>query len=188
MAAAGGIVVASDFSEAMLERARRHDPTVDYRRADATNIDDVLALGTPGSFDAAVSNMAVMDMSTLAPMAEAVATLVKPGGRFVVSTLHPAFNSGGVVWVIEQRDDHRGVTREHSMRRSTYLTPITALAVALEGQPVTHWNFHRPLEQLLEPFFGSGWMIDALLEPALPSSPFHAELPGVMVIRFRKPG
>jgi 2-polyprenyl-3-methyl-5-hydroxy-6-metoxy-1,4-benzoquinol methylase len=188
MADLGATVVASDFSEAMLERARARGGPVAYRRVDATDAAEVAALGDPGSFDAAVANMAVMDMTSLAPMAEGVAGLVRPGGRFVVSTVHPAFNSGVVVRVTEQYDDHRGVVREHSVKRSTYLTPTTDLGVALEGQPVTQWYFHRPLELLLDPFFSAGWVVDALAEPALPSNPLFAEIPGVMVIRFRAPG
>ncbi len=97
MAELGGSVLATDFSEGMLERARARGGDVEYRRVDATDEDAVLALGEPGSFDAVVSNMAIMDMSSIEPMASAVARLMRPGGRFLLSTLHPAFNSGEAV-------------------------------------------------------------------------------------------
>jgi 2-polyprenyl-3-methyl-5-hydroxy-6-metoxy-1,4-benzoquinol methylase len=187
MAAGGAQVLATDFSNEMLERARRHGGPVEYRRADLTKVDDILALGPPSSFAAAVANMAIMDMTTLRPMAEAVATLVQPGGRLVLSTLHPAFNSGGIVWITEQHETEDGLKREHSIKRATYLTPTTTLSFAIEDQPVGQWHFHRPLELILEPFFASGWVVDGMLEPPLMSSPFHAELPGVIVIRCRKP-
>src|SRR5262245_46038018 len=125
MAELGAAVLATDFSNAMLERARARGGPIEYRSLDATDGSAIRALGEPGSFDAAVSNMAVMDMTDLAPMARAVHDLVRSGGRFVVSTLHPAFNSGDVVVVTEQTDDHRGVTRTHSIKRSTYIRPST---------------------------------------------------------------
>ena len=45
MAELGGAVLATDFSEAMLERARAHGGDVEYRQADAT---DEAALAAPG--------------------------------------------------------------------------------------------------------------------------------------------
>ena len=96
MAELGGQVLAVDFSEGMLERARAHGGDVEYRHADATDEEALLALGEPASFDAVVSNMAIMDMETIEPMVAAASRLLRPFGRFVFSTLHPAFNSGDV--------------------------------------------------------------------------------------------
>jgi ubiquinone/menaquinone biosynthesis C-methylase UbiE len=83
MSELGGHVLATDFSEAMLEIARSHGGEVEYRYADATEEESLLALGDPGAFDAVVSNMAIMDMEFIAPMVVAAARLLKPGGRFV---------------------------------------------------------------------------------------------------------
>src|SRR5260221_9800949 len=62
MASLGATVLATDFSEPMIERARSHGGDIEYRIADATDRAALLALGEPGSFDAVVCNMAVMDM------------------------------------------------------------------------------------------------------------------------------
>jgi SAM-dependent methyltransferase len=186
MEAAGALVVASDFSAPMLDRARGHGGNVVYRVADATRAEDVLALGEPASFDAAVVSMAVMDMPELGPMARALHALVRPVGRLVISVLHPAFNSGDVTLVTEERNDARGISREYNVKRSTYLGETSGLGVGVEGQPVEQWHFHRPLERVVEPFFAAGWMMDALVEPAAPSSLFFADLPGVLVVRFRR--
>src|SRR5436190_711047 len=74
----GGDVLATDFSEAMLDRARSHGGDVEYRSADATHEEELLALGDPGSFDAVVSNMAIMDMESIEPMVATVSHLLKP--------------------------------------------------------------------------------------------------------------
>lgn len=183
----GADVLASDFSEAMLDRARSRADRVDYHLVDATDEAAMLALGEAGSFDAAVSNMAIMDMIDIEPMARAVHTLVRAGGRFVVSTLHPAFNSGDIVRVTDEEPDSRGITRTHSVKRSTYIRPSTDKGVALEDQPSMQWYFHRPLQDILAAFFEAGWVVDGLVEPVLEgsSTPF-AEIPGVLVVRFAK--
>ncbi len=68
MAEAGAHVLATDFSEAMLERARMHGGDVEYRYTDATDESALLALGKPGSFDAAVCNQAIMAMESIEAM------------------------------------------------------------------------------------------------------------------------
>ena len=185
----GANVLATDFSEPMLERARARGGDIDYRRLDATDGEAIAALAADGPFDAVVSNMAIMDMTDIEPMAEAVGTLVRPRGRFVVSTLHPSFNSGDAVRITEESQDEQGrIVRTHSIKRASYITPSTGKGVALETQPVTQWYFDRPLQDVVAPFFDHGWVMDGLVEPVLeaPDPPFD-ELPGVIVFRFRRP-
>jgi 2-polyprenyl-3-methyl-5-hydroxy-6-metoxy-1,4-benzoquinol methylase len=184
----GATVVATDFSSAMIEVARGHGRDIDYRLVDATDEDALRAIGPPSSFDAIVSNMAIMDMLDIQPLAKAAIELVRPGGRFVVSALHPAFNSGYAMRVTEESADDSGVRRTHWVKTSRYRTPFAAKGIALEGQPTTQWYFHRPLEMILEPFFANGWIVDALREPVLASSQFFSDVPGILVVRFRRPG
>src|SRR5689334_7696255 len=67
LAALCAFVVASDFSPRFIERARarttEHAERIDYRVVDATDAAQLLALGER-RFDAAVCNMALMDMTT----------------------------------------------------------------------------------------------------------------------------
>jgi SAM-dependent methyltransferase len=193
MAELGASVVASDFSPKMVEAARARGGEVDYRIADATDVDQLLSLGRAGEFDAIVSNMAMMDMSEIEPMAEGAATLVKPGGRFVFSTVHPAFNGNETVRMVEQSEDERGVIRRYSVKVSRYIRPSTAKGVALEGQPVTQWYFHRPMKDLIAPFLDHGFVLDGLDEPVLSpdqvrqdsTSAVFVEVPPVLVARMR---
>jgi ubiquinone/menaquinone biosynthesis C-methylase UbiE len=193
MADLGGNVLATDFSEQMLERARSHRSDVEYRSADATDVQALLALGEPTSFDAVVSNMAIMDMESIEPMVAAASRLLKPGGRFVFSTLHPAFNSGDARPTVEL--DPKGSTTEvYSVKVSLYGRPLTDKGVALPGQPVEQWYFHRPLWMIFQPFFEHGFALDGLAEPLLdsdrgdPGTPMHVytQLPGVLVARMRR--
>ena len=193
MSELGGKVVAVDFSEGMLERARAHGGDVDYRHTDAMAEGALLALGEPGSFDAVVSNMAIMDMESIEPMVAASSRLLTPAGRFVFSTLHPAFNSGDVRPTVEL--DVEGRTTEiYSVKVSSYSRPSVGKGVAIPGQPVEQWYFHRPLWMILEPFFDQGFALDGLEEPLV--GPEHGksgtpgyvytQLPGVLVARLRR--
>jgi SAM-dependent methyltransferase len=177
----------------MLERARSHGGDVDYRLADATDEQELLGLGERASFDGVVSNMAIMDMESIEPMVAAASQLLKPGGRFVFSTLHPAFNSGDARPTVEL-DPEGHTTEVYSVKVSSYGRPIAGKGVALSGQPVEQWYFHRPLWMILQPFFEHGFALDGLAEPLLdpdrgaPGTPMHAytQLPGVLVARMRR--
>jgi 2-polyprenyl-3-methyl-5-hydroxy-6-metoxy-1,4-benzoquinol methylase len=194
MAGLGASVLAVDFSEGMLEQARAHGGGVEYRSVDATHEDELTALGAEGSFDVVVSNMAIMDMASIEPMASASARLLRPGGRFVFSTLHPAFNSGDAVPTVELIYRDGDVANVHSVKVSSYSQVRSMKGIAIEGQPVEQWYFHRPLAEILRPFFAHGFTLDALEEPLVdaehgssPGSPadVYTDLPGVLVARMR---
>ena len=193
MSELGGQVLAVDFSDAMLERARAHGGEIDYRHADATDESAILALGEPGSFDAVVSNMAIMDMESIEPMVAASARLLTPAGRFVFSTLHPAFNSGNVRPTVEFDIEGR-IKEVYSVKVSSYSRSSVGRGVAIPSQPVEQWYFHRPLWMILEPFFDHGFALDGLEEPLVgtehgkPGTPgyVYTQLPGVLVARLRR--
>jgi 2-polyprenyl-3-methyl-5-hydroxy-6-metoxy-1,4-benzoquinol methylase len=194
MAWLGATVLATDFSEAMLDRARAHGGDLKYRAADATDESALLSLGEPGSFDAIVCNMALMDMQQIEPVARAAWTLLRPEGRLVVSTAHPAFNSGVVTLVTEVTDGDDGLQRTHFVKVSAYRRPYSSKGIAVEGQPATQWYFHRSLTDLLRPFLDAGFVLEDLDEPVLPpDSPgadgdaaVFLEVPPVIVLRLRR--
>jgi demethylmenaquinone methyltransferase / 2-methoxy-6-polyprenyl-1,4-benzoquinol methylase len=77
--AAGGSVTGLDFSEPMLERARRKAPELDWVRG------DVLALPfDDGSFDAATIGFGIRNVSDLEAGLRELARVLRPGGRLAV--------------------------------------------------------------------------------------------------------
>jgi demethylmenaquinone methyltransferase/2-methoxy-6-polyprenyl-1,4-benzoquinol methylase len=77
--APGGSVVASDFSEAMLERARAKAPQIEFEWGDALELpyaDD--------SFDAATVGFGARNFADLERGLREMARVVRPGGRVVV--------------------------------------------------------------------------------------------------------
>jgi SAM-dependent methyltransferase len=165
----GARVTAFDFSSSFIECARErsleYDGRVAYRVVDAT---DEHALSTLGkhAFDAAVANMALMDMAEIEPLARALPTLLKNGGRFVFSILHPCFNNNAVRLSIEDECDGAGTVAVPSVRVTRYLTPFASQGIGIVGQPVPQTYFHRPLGALFRPFLENGMALTGLEETA----------------------
>ncbi len=162
MAAAGARVTAVDYSPRMIELARRRHPTdgVDFRVTDATDEDQLMALAEMGPFDKAVSNMAVMDMTDIAPLFRCVAQMLKPGGCFVFATQHPCF-----VTLTDR-----------------YLTPHAYMGEGIAGQPVEQCYYHRSLQDILNLCFRSGFVVDGCYEEAYGGK----ERPDVIILRCIK--
>lgn len=202
MAAMGADVLATDFSEEMIAHARRrtteHADRLAYQVLDATDEAALLALGK-GRFDAALCAMALFDMAEIDPLMRALSRLLRPGGRFVFSVLHPCFNNSHVVQMAEMEDRDGDIVTVYSVKVSGYLTLGVARGAAIAGQPKPQLYFHRPLQVLLGAGFQAGFVLDDLEERAFPAdhpssrSPLawggnYSEIPPVMVVRMRLPG
>ncbi len=201
LAALGARVVACDFSTEMIAHARQRPAEraeqITYHVVDATNEDALLALGE-GSFHAALCQMALFDMAEIRPLMRALTRLLRPGGRFVFSVIHPCFNNPHVVQMAEMEDREGEVVTVYSVKVSGYKTESTARGVAIVGQPRPQLYFHRPLHTLLAAGLGAGFVLDGLEERAFPPehtpgrSPLswsgkYSEIPPVLVARLRSP-
>jgi 2-polyprenyl-3-methyl-5-hydroxy-6-metoxy-1,4-benzoquinol methylase len=198
MARAGAIVVASDFSEKFVERARQHTSAerianVEFHVADATDERQIRALSSE-PFDAAVCTMAMMDMSDLTPMLRAVRSVLRATGRFVFSVTHPCFQTEGARMFVEREDRDGEMVTVHGLRISRYLTQETHRGLGIIGQPEPHYYFDRPLSVLFGDCFAAGFLLDAIEEPSFvgreaPERPFswdnYPEIPPVLVARLR---
>ncbi len=171
LAALGARVLATDFSAVFVERARERGAPgpggVEYRVVDATSETELVALGA-GRFDAAVCNMALMDMAEIAPLFRAVRRLLKPGGRFVFSLQHPCFNSGLFRMTAEEEDVNGEIVDVYAVKVIDYIHPRTQKGIGIVGQPEPHYYFHRPLATLLGACFAAGFVLDGIEEPTLP--------------------
>jgi 2-polyprenyl-3-methyl-5-hydroxy-6-metoxy-1,4-benzoquinol methylase len=199
LAQLGGRVTATDFSAALIERARLRGQSsgepIQYEVVDATDEEALAALGE-GQFDAAVSTMALMDMPVVAPLYRAVRRLLKPGGRFVIATAHPAFNSNNPVFSHDLGDDNGRLVETLVLKFAGYLDVPPTKAVGARNEPAPHNYYHRPLHQLWGEAFAAGLVLDGLEEPAFtkadarPDRPLNWDnfwqFPPVMAARFRR--
>jgi hypothetical protein len=143
--------------------------------------------------------MALFDMAEITPLMQALARLLRPGGRFVFSVLHPCFNSSNVVHVAENEDREGEIVTTYSVKVLDYITPKIIRTAAMREQPKVQLAFHRPLQTLLEAGFDAGFVLDGLEERAFPPDhppgryplswgPNFSEIPPVLVARMRVPG
>lgn len=195
LAELGAHVTATDFSAALIERAkaRTTNENVAYKVIDATDESQLIALGA-GQFDAAVCNMALQDIADIAPLFRALRLLVKQGGRFVFTISHPAFNLTDTVFVEERSDANGEIAYTRSLRLKSYLTELAQDGVGAADEPNAHLYFHRPLHVLLNTAFSAGWQADGIEEPAFPAGSLggrrlswaeYPEFPPVLAVRLR---
>jgi len=198
LATAKARVTAFDGSAAMIAIAAGHPSSlnIDYQVVDATDREALLGFGA-GAFDGALCNMALMDMAEIEPLMTALPVLLKPGGRFVFSVLHPCFNNPATVQMGELEDRNGNIVTTYSVKIARYKTPFTQIGLAMHGQPVPHPYFHRPLSLLLAPAFHAGLMLDGFEEQAFSpdnsgsTTPLSwngrfSEIPAALIVRLRR--
>ena len=92
LARLGARVTGIDFSAEMLRYAREHEVAnpcgITYLEANAQD----LAEFAEASFEGVLCHMALMDIPELAPTIESVAHVLRRGGWFVFSIVHPAYH------------------------------------------------------------------------------------------------
>ena len=197
LAKLGAKIIATDFSENLLEQARKrtieYENSIEYRFIDATNEEQLLALGER-RFDAAICNMAIMDIATIEPMMSALSRLLKVDGRFIFSVMHPCFNNPKVKLGMEEEDRDGEIITEYFVKSTKYIDIPPQKGLAILGQPVPHYYFHRPLNELLNTCFQAGFVIDGLEEPTFGPEDAGArmfswtnfkDIPPVLVVRMR---
>jgi 2-polyprenyl-3-methyl-5-hydroxy-6-metoxy-1,4-benzoquinol methylase len=202
LAAMGAEVVAVDFAEELIARARQRTTQdaerITYHVLDVTDETALSALGE-GRFDAALCQMALFDMAQIDPLMRALARLLRVGGRMVFSVIHPCFNNPHMAHVAEMEDREGDIVTVYSVKILCYMTSSVSKGAAIAGQPVPQLYFHRPLQELLGAGLRAGFVLDALEERAFPpdhppgSSPLSwgsnfSEIPPVLVARLRYPG
>ena len=197
LAALGVSVTAFDFSANLIDKAKERSTNlqslISYHILDATDEEALLSLGQQ-SFDSALSNMALFDMPGIEPLFRALRKLLKPGGIFVFSVMHPAFNNPSAALMAEEWDDGELHTR-YAVKTSRYMTPFQSKGLALRNQPKPQLYFHRPIRYYMNVAFQNGFILDGFEERSFP--PDHpqvsvlgwggkfSEIPPVLIARFR---
>jgi 2-polyprenyl-3-methyl-5-hydroxy-6-metoxy-1,4-benzoquinol methylase len=197
LAQLGAQVIATDFSHNLLEQAQKrtteYDNSIKYRFIDATDEEQLLALGQR-RFDAAVCNMAIMDIATIEPLMSALSHLLKVNGRFIFSVMHPCFNNPRVKLGMEEEDRDGEIITEYFVKSAKYIDIPPQKGLAIIGQPVPQYYFHRPLNVLFKTCFQAGFVMDGLEEPTfrpedtgirILSWTNFKDIPPVLVVRMR---
>jgi 2-polyprenyl-3-methyl-5-hydroxy-6-metoxy-1,4-benzoquinol methylase len=196
LAKRGVLVTALDFSAKMIQVARQKTnpgSRIRYRLVDATDAQALKRLGRR-SFDSALCNMALFDIAEVGPLFQTLPVLLKPGGTFVFSLTHPAFNNAASVHLVEEQTERGKVVTTYAIKTTRYMTPYQAHGVALLGQPRAQIYFERPLQYYFHFGFQNGFMVDGFEEMAFPPAQpqrrpaawggKYSEFPAVLVARM----
>jgi 2-polyprenyl-3-methyl-5-hydroxy-6-metoxy-1,4-benzoquinol methylase len=175
LAKLGCEVVAFDYSPALISHAKEYGSLerITYSVCDATDYTAVKALSGEKPFDKAVCSMAVMDIPNIEPLFRAVYEMLKIGGVFVFSMLHPCFIPPG-----------RGFTEDGmGVIITDYMETKAHLYDGISEQ-------HRPLSVLLNILFNAGFMLDGIEESTFAKGTSNhgvwAKVPHALILRVRK--
>ena len=118
-------VVGVDASEAMLARAREKSPTLDLRTGDLT----ALPL-EDASVDLAVCALALTHLPELGPPLAELVRVVRPGGRVILSDVHPTNVMLGAQ-ALYGTAAGRGYVRNHVHRHGAYIAAANAAGLQI---------------------------------------------------------
>ena len=132
----GARVVAFDVAEEMIgfakKRSSSDDGDIRYYVVDAGDEEGIANI-CEEKLDAALSNMALFDMAEIEPLFRTLFRLLKPGGCFVFSMMHPCFNQAHSALFCEREEKDGEEVTTFGVRVSGYMTPIMHKGRALAG-------------------------------------------------------
>jgi ubiquinone/menaquinone biosynthesis C-methylase UbiE/ADP-ribose pyrophosphatase YjhB (NUDIX family) len=153
-------VVGVDASQTMIriaqERSTDYGECLTFQLGDAADLGDL----PPHSFDVVVCNMALMDMQDYAAAISQVARVLRPGGAFVFSILHPCFFTPGCGWL---QDDEGDIT---GWRVGKYYSQLAWKWTVKHVMASQTFMFHRPLQDYARVLRDNGFVFVDLREPA----------------------
>ena len=147
-----------DAAAELIRAARQRGPeAIRYHVGDARE----LSFLPEASVAAAACVLAIQNIQPIQPVFEGVARALRPGGRFVLVMMHPAFRSPKETrwgW-----DEQEGV---QFRRVDRYLLPRKSPIVTHPGKTpdVYTWTFHRPIGAYVKALRNAGMLVDALEE------------------------
>ncbi len=186
----GAVVVGVDSSARLLTIARSHEESeplgITYVHGDAQSLDELVL----GRFDGVVCFMALMDIPELMPTLQSVARILRPGGWFIFSILHPCFHTSESGEVETPEGAARTIRRyfEEGYWRSDTRT----------GPPGRVGAYHRTLSTYINALNDAGFQLVQACEPggvsevanspslSGSSRPVWQEVPAVLVVSCQK--
>lgn len=169
LAQRGAQVTGVDISGGLLEQARIQTSEtlpVSYLQDDVQSLTELGAQ----TFDAAVINMALMDVAEHQGAFGSCHRILKPGGRFVFSVLHPCFESP---FDAEYPPTELSETGEFVACRVRRYLEEGFWSSGGEGVRGRVGAYHRTLSTYLNDLLASGFQLQAIVEPTLPKRQYE---------------
>jgi SAM-dependent methyltransferase len=203
LARRGAKVVGVDFSEKMIDLARRKEKEeelrIDYNVSDAADLKDLES----ERFDVVACFMALMDIERYEDAISEVARVLKRNGRFVFSITHPCFEYGETTEEEPIAEWRHEKEKEGEDRRALYLEVKRYFGPArceviwdMERivKPFKTSSFHRTLTDYFQALHENGLLVSRLIEPKptargvlkYPSLRKHTRIPHSVILEAIK--
>jgi 2-polyprenyl-3-methyl-5-hydroxy-6-metoxy-1,4-benzoquinol methylase len=164
----GATVTAVDYSQNLLEHAfqKNESRAIKYVHDDAQTLVKLDA----SQFDLVVCNIALMDIPDLIAVYRSVNRVLKPGGRFVLSVLHPCFETPFQVPESHLQFDSDGNFEGFIVRRYANEGFWNSGGTGMRGK---FGAYHRTLSTYLNELMQASFTIIRLDEPRLPPGAYE---------------
>ena len=164
LAERGADVTGLDFSPAMIDLAQKEERNrplgISYLVADLADLPSL----SPESFDIAVAYLCLIDVADHEEAMARIANVLKPGGQFVFSLLHPCFTTKGSGWKRRVPNSFRDADKLY-YKVDNYFENTHWFWKMWPTAPAATAHFHRTLSDYAAALRGSGFLIRDLLEP-----------------------
>jgi ubiquinone/menaquinone biosynthesis C-methylase UbiE len=179
----GASVLGVDLSAKLLQIARHHEEAeprgIEYLQADAGKLQGV----ADAAFDGVLCNMALMDIRDLAPTLHSVARILRPGGWFIFSILHPCYNTARSGEMASPEGAVRFI--------ASYFIEGYWRSATRTGPPGKVGAYHRMLSTYVNALTDAGLVLERMREARATGSlaeraPGWAEVPAVLAASCRK--
>jgi SAM-dependent methyltransferase len=172
LSARGHRVTGLDASPTLVRVAQGAHPDGEY----VVGLAEALPFAN-GTFDLVVAYNSLMDVGDMPRAIAEAARVLESGGRLCACIVHPIAFAGE--WT---RDDARFVITDSYLERAPWRRTFER-----DGLRISFDNLRYPLQDYSRALEDAGFLIEALREPAHPTSPRWSRLPGVLLFRALKP-
>jgi ubiquinone/menaquinone biosynthesis C-methylase UbiE len=176
-------VIGIDLSAALIDIAirRRNGSNLSYRVDDAQH----LRTFSDASVDIAVSQLAIMDIPDHRALFSSVRRVLRAGGVFVFSLLHPCFETPFQAPEESQYlVDTNGGPLAFVVRRYAREGFWQSGGTGVRGHMGA---YHRTLSRLLNDLLAAGFLIEKLEEPVVEGGGLFSQVPRALMVAARIP-
>jgi ubiquinone/menaquinone biosynthesis C-methylase UbiE len=171
-------VIGIDISSTLIDIAthRRNRPNLSYRVDDAQHLQTF----SDASVDIAVSQLAIMDVPDHRALFQSVHRVLKAGGVFVFSLLHPCFESpfrlpAEPQFQVDANSNIVAYLIRHYAREGFWQSGGTGVRGHMGA-------YHRTLSTLINDLLGAGFILERLEEPVVEGKGLFSRVPQTLLI------